>query len=187
MKRDVIKLPLFSPLRPLIAKKNPKIPMSKMMTVLGAKWREFSANNPFKGASATAVAAAVAAAVETVTVTQPLAVVSGGSEPPCSQPGPIKKAKTKEGKGERPPVDGAGTTLWFIEATRAQRACVCVCVCVCLRTGSQEEKQDGEGGEEESQAEEDQIKVGPECEEEESFLGMSPFLIHHVSFSQFIF
>uniref|UniRef100_A0A669E3W9 Chromodomain helicase DNA binding protein 5 n=1 Tax=Oreochromis niloticus TaxID=8128 RepID=A0A669E3W9_ORENI len=58
-------------LRPLIAKKNPKIPMSKMMTVLGAKWREFSANNPFKGASATAVAAAVAAAVETVTVAQP--------------------------------------------------------------------------------------------------------------------
>uniref|UniRef100_A0A7N6AZA2 DNA helicase n=1 Tax=Anabas testudineus TaxID=64144 RepID=A0A7N6AZA2_ANATE len=57
--------------QPLIAKKNPKIPMSKMMTVLGAKWREFSANNPFKGASATAVAAAVAAAVETVTVAQP--------------------------------------------------------------------------------------------------------------------
>uniref|UniRef100_A0AAX7V0H2 DNA helicase n=1 Tax=Astatotilapia calliptera TaxID=8154 RepID=A0AAX7V0H2_ASTCA len=61
-------------LRPLIAKKNPKIPMSKMMTVLGAKWREFSANNPFKGASATAVAAAVAAAVETVTVAQPTSV-----------------------------------------------------------------------------------------------------------------
>ncbi|ERE69398.1 chromodomain-helicase-DNA-binding protein 3 [Cricetulus griseus] len=36
-------------MRPLIAKKNPKIPMSKMMTILGAKWREFSANNPFKG------------------------------------------------------------------------------------------------------------------------------------------
>nr|XP_040060252.1 chromodomain-helicase-DNA-binding protein 5 isoform X1 [Gasterosteus aculeatus aculeatus] len=83
-------------LRPLIAKKNPKIPMSKMMTVLGAKWREFSANNPFKGASATAVAAAVAAAVETVTVAQPTAA-SGG--PPGSQPGPLKKAKTKEGKG----------------------------------------------------------------------------------------
>uniref|UniRef100_U3K588 Chromodomain helicase DNA binding protein 5 n=1 Tax=Ficedula albicollis TaxID=59894 RepID=U3K588_FICAL len=48
-------------LRPLIAKKNPKIPMSKMMTVLGAKWREFSANNPFKGSSAAAAAAAVAA------------------------------------------------------------------------------------------------------------------------------
>uniref|UniRef100_A0A7N8Y1S6 Chromodomain helicase DNA binding protein 5 n=1 Tax=Mastacembelus armatus TaxID=205130 RepID=A0A7N8Y1S6_9TELE len=61
--------------QPLIAKKNPKIPMSKMMTVLGAKWREFSANNPFKGASATAVAAAVAAAVETVTVTQPTSFV----------------------------------------------------------------------------------------------------------------
>uniref|UniRef100_A0A672Z5E5 Uncharacterized protein n=1 Tax=Sphaeramia orbicularis TaxID=375764 RepID=A0A672Z5E5_9TELE len=83
-------------LRPLIAKKNPKIPMSKMMTVLGAKWREFSANNPFKGASATAVAAAVAAAVETVTVAQPMSV---GSSQPSSQLGPLKKAKTKEGKG----------------------------------------------------------------------------------------
>ncbi|XP_075881199.1 chromodomain-helicase-DNA-binding protein 5 isoform X2 [Nelusetta ayraudi] len=83
-------------LRPLIAKKNPKIPMSKMMTVLGAKWREFSANNPFKGSSATAVAAAVAAAVETVTVAQPTSV--GGSQL-SSQLGPIKKAKTKEGKG----------------------------------------------------------------------------------------
>ncbi|KAM6980690.1 chromodomain-helicase-DNA-binding protein 5 [Aplochiton taeniatus] len=83
-------------LRPLIAKKNPKIPMSKMMTVLGAKWREFSANNPFKGASATAVAAAVAAAVETVTVAQPISV---SSSQPGAEPGPIKKAKTKEGKG----------------------------------------------------------------------------------------
>uniref|UniRef100_A0A8D3BLW6 DNA helicase n=1 Tax=Scophthalmus maximus TaxID=52904 RepID=A0A8D3BLW6_SCOMX len=84
-------------LRPLIAKKNPKIPMSKMMTVLGAKWREFSANNPFKGASATAVAAAVAAAVEMVTVAPPAPV---GSSQPTAQPGPIKKAKTKEGKGD---------------------------------------------------------------------------------------
>uniref|UniRef100_A0A665XDR4 Chromodomain helicase DNA binding protein 5 n=1 Tax=Echeneis naucrates TaxID=173247 RepID=A0A665XDR4_ECHNA len=84
-------------LRPLIAKKNPKIPMSKMMTVLGAKWREFSANNPFKGASATAVAAAVAAAVETVTVAQPTSVSSSQLS---AQLGPIKKAKTKEGKGK---------------------------------------------------------------------------------------
>ncbi|XP_061582952.1 chromodomain-helicase-DNA-binding protein 5 [Cololabis saira] len=83
-------------LRPLIAKKNPKIPMSKMMTVLGAKWREFSANNPFKGASATAVAAAVAAAVETVTVAQPTSFSSSQLSAPL---GPIKKAKTKEGKG----------------------------------------------------------------------------------------
>uniref|UniRef100_A0A8C9TSH1 Chromodomain helicase DNA binding protein 5 n=1 Tax=Scleropages formosus TaxID=113540 RepID=A0A8C9TSH1_SCLFO len=83
-------------LRPLIAKKNPKIPMSKMMTVLGAKWREFSANNPFKGTSATAVAAAVAAAVETVTVTPSISV---SSIQQSSQGGTIKKAKTKEGKG----------------------------------------------------------------------------------------
>ncbi|KAG8568678.1 hypothetical protein GDO81_014106 [Engystomops pustulosus] len=82
-------------LRPLIAKKNPKIPMSKMMTVLGAKWREFSANNPLKGSSAAAAAAAVAAAVETVTVAPPLLV----APPPPAQPPPIRKAKTKEGKG----------------------------------------------------------------------------------------
>ncbi|XP_025768361.1 chromodomain-helicase-DNA-binding protein 5 [Puma concolor] len=82
-------------LRPLIAKKNPKIPMSKMMTVLGAKWREFSANNPFKGSSAAAAAAAVAAAVETVTIAPPLAV----SPQQAPQPVPIRKAKTKEGKG----------------------------------------------------------------------------------------
>ncbi|KAM4651215.1 chromodomain-helicase-DNA-binding protein 5 [Discoglossus pictus] len=82
-------------LRPLIAKKNPKIPMSKMMTVLGAKWREFSANNPFKGSSAAAAAAAVAAAVETVAVAPTLLV----SPQPSIQPAPIRKAKTKEGKG----------------------------------------------------------------------------------------
>ncbi|KAM4703136.1 chromodomain-helicase-DNA-binding protein 5 [Rhinophrynus dorsalis] len=82
-------------LRPLIAKKNPKIPMSKMMTVLGAKWREFSANNPLKGSSAAAAAAAVAAAVETVAVAPPLLV----SPPQPVQPAPLRKAKTKEGKG----------------------------------------------------------------------------------------
>uniref|UniRef100_A0A8C6JU17 DNA helicase n=1 Tax=Melopsittacus undulatus TaxID=13146 RepID=A0A8C6JU17_MELUD len=85
-------LPL--PSRPLIAKKNPKIPMSKMMTVLGAKWREFSANNPFKGSSAAAAAAAIAAAVETVTVAPPLP-----ASPPPALPPVIRKAKTKEGKG----------------------------------------------------------------------------------------
>ncbi|KAK2526900.1 Chd5 isoform B [Columba livia] len=82
-------------LRPLIAKKNPKIPMSKMMTVLGAKWREFSANNPFKGSSAAAAAAAVAAAVETVSIAPGLAV----SPQPSPLPPVVRKAKTKEGKG----------------------------------------------------------------------------------------
>ncbi|XP_029434364.1 chromodomain-helicase-DNA-binding protein 5 isoform X6 [Rhinatrema bivittatum] len=82
-------------LRPMIAKKNPKIPMSKMMTVLGAKWREFSANNPLKGSSAAAAAAAVAAAVETVTITSPFSI----SPQQSLQALPIRKAKTKEGKG----------------------------------------------------------------------------------------
>ncbi|XP_073874595.1 chromodomain-helicase-DNA-binding protein 3 isoform X33 [Macaca fascicularis] len=97
-------------MRPLIAKKNPKIPMSKMMTILGAKWREFSANNPFKG-SAAAVAAAAAAAAAAV-AEQVSAAVSSATPiapsgppalppPPAAdiQPPPIRRAKTKEGKG----------------------------------------------------------------------------------------
>uniref|UniRef100_A0A3B5KLK3 Chromodomain helicase DNA binding protein 3 n=1 Tax=Xiphophorus couchianus TaxID=32473 RepID=A0A3B5KLK3_9TELE len=71
-------------MRPMIAKKNPKIPMSKMMTILGAKWREFSSNNPFKGNAAAVAAAAAAAAIAV----------------PPPQPPPIRKAKTKEGKGQ---------------------------------------------------------------------------------------
>uniref|UniRef100_A0A8B9R2C2 Chromodomain helicase DNA binding protein 3 n=1 Tax=Anas platyrhynchos TaxID=8839 RepID=A0A8B9R2C2_ANAPL len=82
-------------MRPLIAKKNPKIPMSKMMTILGAKWREFSANNPFKG-SAAAVAAAAAAAAAAVAEQVSAAVAAVAPEAP---PPPLRKAKTKEGKG----------------------------------------------------------------------------------------
>uniref|UniRef100_A0A672T781 Chromodomain-helicase-DNA-binding protein 5-like n=1 Tax=Sinocyclocheilus grahami TaxID=75366 RepID=A0A672T781_SINGR len=98
-------------LRPLIAKKNPKIPMSKMMTVLGAKWREFSANNPFKGTSATAVAAAVAAAVETVNVAPPICIRSIQQISPS---GPIKKAKTKEGKDILPHCSCSTQFYWVI-------------------------------------------------------------------------
>uniref|UniRef100_A0A8C9TUK7 Chromodomain helicase DNA binding protein 3 n=1 Tax=Scleropages formosus TaxID=113540 RepID=A0A8C9TUK7_SCLFO len=91
-------------MRPMIAKKNPKIPMSKMMTILGAKWREFSSNNPFKGSSA-AVAAAAAAAAAAVAEQVSAATVS---PEPLPQPPPLRKAKTKEGKGEqssgRPPL-----------------------------------------------------------------------------------
>nr|XP_044986604.1 chromodomain-helicase-DNA-binding protein 3 isoform X5 [Jaculus jaculus] len=97
-------------MRPLIAKKNPKIPMSKMMTILGAKWREFSANNPFKG-SAAAVAAAAAAAAAAVaeqvsaTVSSAAPITPSGPSslplPPAAdtRPLPIRRAKTKEGKG----------------------------------------------------------------------------------------
>ncbi|KAJ8334430.1 hypothetical protein SKAU_G00400690 [Synaphobranchus kaupii] len=79
--------------RPLIAAKNPKIAVSKMMMVLGAKWREFSTNNPLRGsASATAAlaAATVAATVESMVATEPQASI------PVP---PLRKAKTKEGKG----------------------------------------------------------------------------------------
>ncbi|KAG7469369.1 hypothetical protein MATL_G00128050 [Megalops atlanticus] len=105
--------------RPLIAAKNPKIAVSKMMMVLGAKWREFSTNNPLRGsATATAALAAanVAAAVENMVASgaeegqgaRP--AVAGGAasaapaptaaaEPQPPPAPPLRKAKTKEGKG----------------------------------------------------------------------------------------
>uniref|UniRef100_A0A8C4ETG5 DNA helicase n=1 Tax=Dicentrarchus labrax TaxID=13489 RepID=A0A8C4ETG5_DICLA len=103
--------------RPLIAAKNPKIAVSKMMTLMMAKWREFSTNNPLKGcatANAALAAANVAAAVENMVV----AGTDGGAEsgtatsptpapaaaptpaaPPAAPAPPLRKAKTKEGKG----------------------------------------------------------------------------------------
>ncbi|XP_040908839.1 chromodomain-helicase-DNA-binding protein 4a isoform X2 [Toxotes jaculatrix] len=90
--------------RPLIAAKNPKIAVSKMMMVLGAKWREFSTNNPLRGAAAANAALATAnvpAAVDTMVAE----VAPGAAAPPApaepQQPPapPLRKAKTKEGKG----------------------------------------------------------------------------------------
>ncbi|XP_075468801.1 chromodomain-helicase-DNA-binding protein 4 isoform X2 [Ascaphus truei] len=83
--------------RPLIAAKNPKIAVSKMMMVLGAKWREFSTNNPFKGSSGASVAAAAAAAVAVV---ESMVTSTEVSAPlPPAPDVPLRKAKTKEGKG----------------------------------------------------------------------------------------
>uniref|UniRef100_A0A671N942 Chromodomain helicase DNA binding protein 4a n=1 Tax=Sinocyclocheilus anshuiensis TaxID=1608454 RepID=A0A671N942_9TELE len=87
--------------RPLIAAKNPKIAVSKMMMVLGAKWREFSTNNPLRGSAAATtalVAASASVSVETAAespVPAPTAQISAESTPAA----PIRKAKTKEGKG----------------------------------------------------------------------------------------
>uniref|UniRef100_A0AAQ4QGW6 Chromodomain helicase DNA binding protein 4a n=1 Tax=Gasterosteus aculeatus aculeatus TaxID=481459 RepID=A0AAQ4QGW6_GASAC len=96
--------------RPLIAAKNPKIAVSKMMMVLGAKWREFSTNNPLRGAAAANAALATAnvpAAVDTmVAEVAPVAVAPPPPPPPPptpveaqQPPPPLRKAKTKEGKG----------------------------------------------------------------------------------------
>ena len=117
--------------RPLIAKKNPKIPMSKMMTVLGAKWRDVSPNNPFRGSAGAGTAgvsaparAAGAAAVETVTLAPPLTI----SPQQAPQPVPIRKAKTKEGKGKAlggwapGPAQAAGLSL---SRTRCSFSAVC--------------------------------------------------------------
>lgn len=89
--------------RPLIAAKNPKIAVSKMMMVLGAKWREFSTNNPLRGsaaANAALAAANVSAAVDSMVaeVAPPLAPAPV-AEPQLPPAPPLKKAKTKEGKG----------------------------------------------------------------------------------------
>ncbi|KAM7383286.1 hypothetical protein PAMP_002953 [Pampus punctatissimus] len=103
--------------RPLIAAKNPKIAVSKMMTLMMAKWREFSTNNPLKGcatANAALAAANVAAAVENMVVAgtdggaDTSAATSSAPAPaaaptpaaPAAAPAPpLRKAKTKEGKG----------------------------------------------------------------------------------------
>ncbi|KAM9385141.1 chromodomain-helicase-DNA-binding protein 4a isoform 2-T2 [Pholidichthys leucotaenia] len=90
--------------RPLIAAKNPKIAVSKMMMVLGAKWREFSTNNPLRGAAAANAALATAnvpAAVENMVaeVIQPPATTPPAVEPQQAPAPPLRKAKTKEGKG----------------------------------------------------------------------------------------
>uniref|UniRef100_A0A8D3CER0 DNA helicase n=1 Tax=Scophthalmus maximus TaxID=52904 RepID=A0A8D3CER0_SCOMX len=92
--------------RPLIAAKNPKIAVSKMMMVLGAKWREFSTNNPLRGAAAANAALATAnvpAAVDTM-VAEVAPVAPAPPSPveppqPPPPPPPLRKAKTKEGKG----------------------------------------------------------------------------------------
>lgn len=67
------------------------------MMVLGAKWREFSTNNPFKGSSGASVAAAAAAAVAVV---ESMVTATEVAPPPPPVEVPIRKAKTKEGKGE---------------------------------------------------------------------------------------
>uniref|UniRef100_A0A672HI70 Chromodomain helicase DNA binding protein 4a n=1 Tax=Salarias fasciatus TaxID=181472 RepID=A0A672HI70_SALFA len=90
--------------RPLIAAKNPKIAVSKMMMVLGAKWREFSTNNPLRGAAAANAALATAnvpAAVDNmVAEVTPAASLLAPPEPQqAPAPPPLRKAKTKEGKG----------------------------------------------------------------------------------------
>ncbi|XP_055019659.1 chromodomain-helicase-DNA-binding protein 4 isoform X4 [Boleophthalmus pectinirostris] len=93
--------------RPLIAAKNPKIAVSKMMTLMMAKWREFSTNNPLKGcatANAALATANVAAAVENM-VASDVGPENGSASSPASAPAPppvpppLRKAKTKEGKG----------------------------------------------------------------------------------------
>ncbi|XP_076609980.1 chromodomain-helicase-DNA-binding protein 4a isoform X2 [Chaetodon auriga] len=90
--------------RPLIAAKNPKIAVSKMMMVLGAKWREFSTNNPLRGAAAANAALATAnvpAAVDNMVaeVAPAAAAPPAPAEPQQPPPPPLRKAKTKEGKG----------------------------------------------------------------------------------------
>ncbi|XP_041665030.1 chromodomain-helicase-DNA-binding protein 4a isoform X2 [Cheilinus undulatus] len=90
--------------RPLIAAKNPKIAVSKMMMVLGAKWREFSTNNPLRGAAAANAALATAnvpAAVDNMVaeVAPAAAAPAASAEPEQPPQPPLRKAKTKEGKG----------------------------------------------------------------------------------------
>uniref|UniRef100_A0A8C7YE61 Chromodomain helicase DNA binding protein 4 n=1 Tax=Oryzias sinensis TaxID=183150 RepID=A0A8C7YE61_9TELE len=75
--------------RPLIAAKNPKIAVSKMMTLMMAKWREFSTNNPLKVLKS-----------PPVSTSTPAAPAAPAPAAPAAAPAPpLRKAKTKEGKG----------------------------------------------------------------------------------------
>lgn len=75
-----------------------------MMMVLGAKWREFSTKNPLRGAlaSASAVLAIVSvpSTVETMAVAQAATAPVLLEEPRLLPQVPLRKAKTKEGKGK---------------------------------------------------------------------------------------
>uniref|UniRef100_A0A668UHW4 Uncharacterized protein n=1 Tax=Oreochromis aureus TaxID=47969 RepID=A0A668UHW4_OREAU len=79
--------------RPLIAAKNPKIAVSKMMTLMMAKWREFSTNNPLKRFSLYTAPATLTPPVSTP------AAAPAPIAPPAAPAPPLRKAKTKEGKG----------------------------------------------------------------------------------------
>ncbi|XDV33944.1 hypothetical protein PO909_004177 [Leuciscus waleckii] len=85
--------------RPLIAAKNPKIAVSKMMMVLGAKWREFSTNNPLRGSAAATTALAAASAAASVETEAPAAAPAVPVSVESTPAPPLRKAKTKEGKG----------------------------------------------------------------------------------------
>uniref|UniRef100_A0A3Q2PE10 Chromodomain helicase DNA binding protein 4b n=1 Tax=Fundulus heteroclitus TaxID=8078 RepID=A0A3Q2PE10_FUNHE len=84
--------------RPLIAAKNPKIPVSKMMTLMMAKWREFSTNNPLKAAPAPSPATTPSPAPAPVSAAAAPAPTPAPPPAPAPAP-PLRKAKTKEGKG----------------------------------------------------------------------------------------
>ncbi|BFZ23291.1 hypothetical protein BsWGS_26330 [Bradybaena similaris] len=52
-------------IRPPLAKENPKIPQQKLIALLGIKWREFVANNPFKAERAAEIPTPVVVSVKT--------------------------------------------------------------------------------------------------------------------------
>uniref|UniRef100_A0AAR2LEA4 DNA helicase n=1 Tax=Pygocentrus nattereri TaxID=42514 RepID=A0AAR2LEA4_PYGNA len=86
--------------RPLIAAKNPKIAVSKMMMVLGAKWREFSTKNPMRGTASTnaaLVAANAAAAVESMVTACGLMSLLGPNARRKTKP----KAQDKKSKAKK--------------------------------------------------------------------------------------
>ncbi|TSK77026.1 Chromodomain-helicase-DNA-binding protein 5 [Bagarius yarrelli] len=90
-------------IRPLIAARNPKIPVSKMMMVLGAKWREFSTNNPIRGSASTVPTPQTTDTISILKAVEPKAPTTTTSlatttAQPAPAAAPIRKAKTKEGK-----------------------------------------------------------------------------------------
>ncbi|XP_059141483.1 chromodomain-helicase-DNA-binding protein 4-like isoform X2 [Physella acuta] len=64
--KNVTNYKLFSQLmRPMLTKENPKIPQQRLVMLLGIKWREFVANNPFKSDRPPDIPAPVVVSVKT--------------------------------------------------------------------------------------------------------------------------
>ncbi|XP_025081586.1 chromodomain-helicase-DNA-binding protein 4-like isoform X2 [Pomacea canaliculata] len=104
--RNITNYKLFSQhVRPLISKDNPKIAQSKLVVLLGAKWREFVANNPFKGSSERTETVAPLF-VSSTAADSPATSVRGGEDDDDADADTeadegSKSTKAKKGKGKK--------------------------------------------------------------------------------------
>uniref|UniRef100_A0A2C9KAF5 DNA helicase n=1 Tax=Biomphalaria glabrata TaxID=6526 RepID=A0A2C9KAF5_BIOGL len=97
---------LFSQcMRPLLTKENPKVPQQKLIMLLGIKWREFVANNPFKGDRPPDIPAPVVVSVKTPVdspATPQRDADDDDSEAEEEKSGSKRRSKSKKGQAVAP-------------------------------------------------------------------------------------